>query len=192
MQIVAFKAAGAAPAPSAPGNATATAISSSQINLTWTASTETGGTVSSYMVERCSGSACTNFAQVATSTTTAFSDTGLASGTSYSYRIRAKDTANSIGPYSNTTTATTAGNAVPTAPGNLTAVAGAPGPAVIATQSYINSTSLLSHTTASFDSSGGDVIVICVSSHAGVTMTPSDSFGNAWIAIAGPTSTTTG
>jgi chitodextrinase len=194
MQLVAFKAAGAAPAPSAPSNVVATVISSSQINVGWTASTEVGGTISSYLVERCQGAGCVSFAQVGTSTGTNFSDTGLANGTSYSYRVRAKDTANNIGPYSNVASATTtvSGVPTPTAPGNLTAVAGAPGPMVVVAQGYINTTSLLSHTTAAFDSTGGDLIVLCASSHQGVTMTPADSYNNAWISIAGPTSTTVG
>src|SRR5258707_5891531 len=45
----------------------------------------------------------------------------------------------------------------PTPPGNLTANAGAPGPVVVATQGYINGTSLPSHTTAAFNSTGGDL-----------------------------------
>ena len=76
----------------------------------------------------------------------------------------------------------------PTAPSNLTG----PGPAVQATQSYINTTALTTHTTPTFDSSGGDLIVVTASSHAGVTMTPSDSFNNTWISGAGPTNTSTG
>jgi len=66
------------------------------------------------------------------------------------------------------------------------------GPTVQATQGYINRTFLTTHTTAPFDSSGGDLIIACASSHAGVTMTPSDSFENTWISLAGPTNTTTG
>ena len=76
----------------------------------------------------------------------------------------------------------------PTPPGNLTG----PGPIVQATQGYINSTALTTHTTAPFDSTGGDLIVVFASSHAGVTMTPSDSFHNTWISAAGPTNTSTG
>ncbi len=192
LQVVAFKAAGAAPAPTAPGNLTATTISSSQINLGWTASTESGGTIGSYLVERCSGAGCSGFVQVGSTGSTTYSDTGLASGTSYSYRVRAQDTASNLGPYSTTASTMTAGTAVPTAPGSFAAVAGASGPVVIATQSYINSTSLTTHTSAAFNSSGGDLLVLCASSHAGVTMTPTDSLGNGWIAVAGPTSTTTG
>ena len=191
-QVVAFKAAGAAPAPTAPGTLTATTISSSQINLSWTASTESGGTIASYLVERCSGAGCSSFAQVGTSASTSYSDTGLASGTSYSYRVRAQDTASNLGPYSTTVTAMTAGTAVPTAPGSLAAIAGPSGPQVINTQSYIYSALITSHTTAAFDSTGGDMLVLCASSHAGVTMTPSDTFGNSWISVAGPTNTSTG
>src|SRR6185437_14954335 len=51
---------------------------------------------------------------------------------------------------------------------------------------------LTTHTTAPFDSTGGDAIVVFASSHAGVTMTPSDNFNKTWISIAGPTNTSTG
>jgi hypothetical protein len=78
----------------------------------------------------------------------------------------------------------------PTAPSNLTTTTSPP--VVQAVQSYINSTALATHTTAPFNSSGGDLIVMCASSHAGVTMTPSDSFNNTWISAAGPTNTSTG
>jgi uncharacterized protein YciI len=76
----------------------------------------------------------------------------------------------------------------PTAPSNLTGAA----PTVQNVQSYINSTALSTHTTAAFDSTGGNLIVVFASSHAGVTMTPSDSFGNTWISAAGPTNTSQG
>ncbi len=79
-------------------------------------------------------------------------------------------------------------NSPPTSPSNLAVT----GPVVQNTQGYINTTFLTTHTTAPFDSTGGDLIVVCASSHAGVTMTPSDSFNNTWIAAAGPTNTSTG
>src|SRR5205814_9454835 len=101
--------------PTAPGSLTATAASSSQINLTWTASTEVGGTISGYLVERCQGAGCISFAQVGSSTTATFTDTGLTASTSYSYRVRATDAASNLGPYSNIATATTAAPAL-TAP----------------------------------------------------------------------------
>ena len=51
--------------PTAPANLTATATLATQINLSWTASTDNVG-VTGYKVERCSGAGCANFAQIAT------------------------------------------------------------------------------------------------------------------------------
>ncbi len=94
--------------PGAPGSLGATAASASQIDLSWTAATDNVG-VTGYRVERCQGAGCTAFAQIATPTGTSFSDTGLAAGTSYSYRVRATDAAANLGAYSNlATTSTTA------------------------------------------------------------------------------------
>src|SRR4029079_13555048 len=61
--------------------------------------------------------------QIATSTTAALSDAGLARATSYSYRVRAADAAGNVGPYSNVATAATATGDInaPTAPSNLVA-----------------------------------------------------------------------
>jgi chitodextrinase len=97
--------------PTAPSSLSAAAAGPVQINLAWTASTETGGTISQYLIERCAGVNCgntpANFAQVGTlpAATTSFSDTGLLGSTSYSYRVRAMDTATATGPYSNIATA---------------------------------------------------------------------------------------
>jgi chitodextrinase len=91
--------------PTAPSNLTATA-GSTQINLAWTASTDNVG-VTGYQLERCQGSGCSNFAPIATPTTTTFGDTGLAMSTSYSYRVRATDATGNLSLYSNTVTAVT-------------------------------------------------------------------------------------
>ena len=79
----------------------------------------------------------------------------------------------------------------PTPPSNFRVTTNAI-PMVQTTQEYLNRTWLTTHTTGPFDSSGGDLIVVCTSSHEGVTMTPSDSYGNEWISAAGPTATTIG
>jgi chitodextrinase len=131
MQMVAFRSAsggggGDSQAPTAPTNLTATATSTSQINLSWTASTDNLA-VAGYRVERCLGSACTTFTQVATPTTTTFSDTGLAASTAYRYQVRAADAAGNLSAYSSIMTATTQtappDTAAPTAPGTLVASA---------------------------------------------------------------------
>ena len=96
----------AAPAlPAAPTNLAATAVSKSQINLTWTdnATNETG-----FRIERCKGSTCTNFALIATvgANVTSYSNTGLSANTTYRYRVRAYNASGNSG-YSNIAAATT-------------------------------------------------------------------------------------
>jgi len=111
--------------PTAPTNLAATAASATQINLSWTASTDNVG-VTGYKVERCSVAGCANFVQIATPTGITFNDTGLTASTSYSYRVRANDAAGNNSAYSNTASATTpaaADTTPPTAPTNLTATA---------------------------------------------------------------------
>jgi fibronectin type 3 domain-containing protein len=111
--------------PTAPSNLLATAASSTQINLTWTASTDNVG-VTGYLVERCQGAGCINFAQIATPSAAAFNDTGLTVLTSYTYRVRATDAASNLSGYSATATATTPDTTPPTAPASLTASASSP------------------------------------------------------------------
>ena len=87
--------------PSVPGNFTATAISSSQINLSWSASSEAGGSVAGYKVYR-SG------AQIATVTAgTTYSNTGLSASTAYSYTVAAYDAAGNVSAPSAAASATT-------------------------------------------------------------------------------------
>lgn len=93
-------------APTAPTSLNAAVISRSRINLTWTASTDSLG-VAGYKIERCRGSSCTTFAQVGTTTSTSFSNTGLASRVTYRYRVRAYDAAGNNSGYSNIASGTT-------------------------------------------------------------------------------------
>ncbi len=85
---------------------TATAISGSQVNLSWTASTDNVG-VTGYLIERCQGAGCSNWARLLTVPGTTYSDTGLIPNTSYSYHVKATDAAGNFSPYSNVATATT-------------------------------------------------------------------------------------
>jgi chitodextrinase len=85
--------------PSTPIGLSATAISSSQIDLAWTGSTDDVA-VAGYRIFR-------NGAQVSTSSTPSFSDTGLAASTSYTYAVSAYDAANNNSPLSSPVNATT-------------------------------------------------------------------------------------
>ena len=77
--------------PTIPTNLVATVASSSQINLSWTASTDNGGgdVCCSYKVYR-------DGTQIATSSITSYSDTGLQAATLHSYWIAAVDTAGNV------------------------------------------------------------------------------------------------
>ncbi|MGC1614963.1 MAG: LamG-like jellyroll fold domain-containing protein, partial [Candidatus Acidiferrum sp.] len=87
-------------APSAPAGLAATPISASQINVSWTASSDNVG-VTGYLLERCQGSGCTSFSQIAVQAATTYADSGLSASTSYSYRVRGTDAAGNLGSYSN-------------------------------------------------------------------------------------------
>jgi PKD repeat protein len=75
-----------------PGNLTATALPRSSIRLSWTNGTanQTG-----VRIERCQGSGCTNFIEIAlvAGTATIYTDSVLAANTSYRYRARAYNSA---------------------------------------------------------------------------------------------------
>ncbi len=105
--------------PAAPSSLTATAVSSSQINLSWADNSSEVG----FKIERCTGAGCSNFAQIATvgANVTSYANTGLTASTSYSYRVRAYNLTGDS-DYSNTASAVTqAAPALPAAPTNLTA-----------------------------------------------------------------------
>lgn len=108
--------------PTAPTGLSATAISSSQIDLSWAdnASNEQG-----FKIERCVGSSCSSFSQIATvgADVTSYSNTGLAASTSYSYRVRAYNI-DGDSDYTNEATAVTpVAPGPPAAPTTLTAKA---------------------------------------------------------------------
>ena len=103
-------------APTAPTNLTAAVISQSQINLTWTASSDNVG-VTGYDVYR-------NNTKVGTVTSASYTNTGLTAGTTYSFFVKAFDGAANVSGASNTVNATTMAppdTTAPTAPANLVA-----------------------------------------------------------------------
>ena len=104
--IVTLKfAAGAAPALVAPSGLVASALSATQIRLRWQ---DDAGTEDGFRVERCAGTGCTAFSQVAVvgHDVTSYVDDGLARNSTYSYRVRAFNPAGASA-YSNVATAKT-------------------------------------------------------------------------------------
>ncbi len=97
--------------PSVPSNLQGTAASASQIDLTWTASTDNVG-VTGYRVYR-------NGIQVGTAASTGFSDTGLSEATSYSYRVAAYDAAGNLSSLCGAVAVSTADATAPSVPTNL-------------------------------------------------------------------------
>ena len=86
--------------PTTPGNVQAAAVSSTQINVSWSASSDNVG-VAGYRIFR-------NGNQVGSTTTAlTFSDTGLTPSTQYSYTVVAYDAAANVSPPSSPVSATT-------------------------------------------------------------------------------------
>jgi fibronectin type 3 domain-containing protein len=90
-------------APNAPGTPSVTSVGTTSVGLSW--SEPTGG-AASYELER--GTSATGpWGAPVTITGRSHTDTGLAAGTSYWYRVRAKNAADVPGTYSPTRTAST-------------------------------------------------------------------------------------
>ncbi|MFF7921807.1 glycosyl hydrolase family 18 protein [Streptomyces mirabilis] len=97
--------------PGAPGTPTASAITDTSVNLSWSAAADDKG-VKNYDVLR-------GGTKVATVTTTSYTDTGLTAGTDYSYTVQARDTADQTGPVSGAVAVhTTGGGTTPPPTGN--------------------------------------------------------------------------
>lgn len=90
--------------PTAPSNLEAAVISSSQVDLSWSAATDNTG-VAGYRIYR-------DDAQIGTATETVFSDAGCQSATSYVYSVKAYDAAGNLSPPSNQASATTSSQGV--------------------------------------------------------------------------------
>jgi hypothetical protein len=80
-----------------------------RINLSWSASTD-DVELKDYLIERCTGGACTDFAQIAVSLVTSYADDTVAAATTYRYRVRARDVAGNLSGYSPIAEATATAN----------------------------------------------------------------------------------
>ena len=137
-------------APSVPTGLTATAASANQINLSWTASTDpivanqTTSGVAGYKIYRAG-------TQIATTTTTTYSNTGLTAGTTYSYTIAAYDNAGNTSAQTTSASATTSNGADATAP---TVPTGFSGQVISQTQVNLSWTASTDPTVAGQNTSG--------------------------------------
>jgi PKD repeat protein len=118
---------GAPSPPAAPSAFLAIAFTADWINMTWT---DNSNNEDGFKVERCPGTASfcnanpSRYAEIAQTgpNISSYGNTGLAAGTTYSYRVRAFN-ASGDSSYSNTSSATTPAGPTP-APGGLAASAG--------------------------------------------------------------------
>lgn len=90
--IATISTSGGAALPAAPSNLIAQAVSKSKINLSWAnnANNQTG-----LKIERCKGSTCSNFTQIATvgAASSTYTSSGLSANTTYRFRMRAYNAA---------------------------------------------------------------------------------------------------
>jgi len=119
-------------APSVPTDLTATAVSSSQINLSWTKSTDDTG-VAGYKIFR-------DGSLINTSPTNSYSDTGLISSTTYTYMVSAYDGATNESAPSSPVSATTSGPAGDTTPPTVSMTAPVNGATVAGTSTTVTAT----------------------------------------------------
>ena len=104
-------------APTVPAGLVATAVSGTQVNLAWNASTDNVGVTGYYVY--------LNDQPLATTTATSFSHTGLAAGSTYHYRVSAYDAVPNHSAWTAAVpaTTTTADTQAPSVPTGLTASA---------------------------------------------------------------------
>lgn len=102
-------------APSVPAGLTATAVSGTQVNLSWAASTDNVG-VTGYKIYR-------EGTQIGTNATATYADTTCTPVTTYSYAVSAYDAAGNNSAQSSATTVTTPDTIPPSVPTGLSATA---------------------------------------------------------------------
>src|SRR5204863_106872 len=152
-----------------PTGLTASAVSSSQINLSWTASSDNVG-VSGYRVYR-------NGTQIATTGATSFANTGLSPSTTYSYTVAAYHAAGNLSTQSSPASATTPAPPDTTPP--AVTINQAAGQADPTSSSPINFTAVFSEPVSGFSGAG-----VTISGTAGGAKTVTVSGGPSTYTVA--------
>ena len=136
-----------------------------------------------YLIERCQGTGCTNFTQIATTIGTVFNDTGLAASTTYSYRVRATDAADNLSAYSNTVSARTqpSQGIVPT----VSSVSPNNGPTAGGTPVTITGTSFATGATVTFGVTAATNVVVVSATQITAT-TPAGPAGAVTVTVTSP------
>jgi hypothetical protein len=66
-------------------------------------------------------------------------------------------------------------------------LSGGEAPTITAVTAYLEKPHLATHSTATFDSSGGDLLVVAASTHDGALFAPAGNYHNTYTTLAGPT-----
>jgi chitodextrinase len=90
--------------PTAPGNVTATAVSDTEVTVTWSPST---GALPIENYKIYSGASPSSMSQVATRSTTSYTEYGVSPSTTYYYAVQAMDSCSDLSPMSATVSVTT-------------------------------------------------------------------------------------
>ena len=167
--------------PSVPTGLAGAVASATQINLTWTASTDSAGVLAGYNVSR-------NGTKVGTPNTTSYSDTGLLAGTAYTYTVSAYDKAGNTSAQSSSISVSTpappkvtisspSNGAVIKGYGNINIAATASDPNGVQTITIKgNSTTLLTCTSTTSCSTTWPASTLSRGTHV-ISVTATDKFG---------------